>query len=73
MREVDRLDGVIEYLLSLSRAGRRAARPTRSTSARRRARQLAREWGGEVTIANRGDGGARAVVVLPGDREAVPS
>jgi two-component system sensor histidine kinase MprB len=32
------------------------------------ARQLAREWGGEVTLANRLGGGARAVVVLPGDR-----
>jgi two-component system, OmpR family, sensor kinase len=29
------------------------------------ARQLAREWGGEVTISNRRDGGARAVIVLP--------
>ncbi|MEA2294065.1 MAG: hypothetical protein QOE86_1704, partial [Solirubrobacteraceae bacterium] len=34
------------------------------------ARQLAREWGGDVTIASRRDGGARAVVVLPGDRSA---
>ena len=36
------------------------------------ARQLARDWGGEVTLANRRGGGARAVVVLPGDRAAAP-
>jgi two-component system, OmpR family, sensor kinase len=35
------------------------------------ARRLARDWGGDVMLANRPHGGARAVVVLPGDREAV--
>jgi signal transduction histidine kinase len=33
-------------------------------------RQLARDWDGEVTLANRRGGGARAVVVLPGERVA---
>jgi two-component system, OmpR family, sensor kinase len=35
------------------------------------ARRLAREWGGDVMLGNRSHGGARAVVVLPGDREPV--
>ncbi|MEA2126829.1 MAG: hypothetical protein QOI80_3611 [Solirubrobacteraceae bacterium] len=34
------------------------------------ARRLARDWGGDVALVNRPDGGARAVVILPGDREA---
>jgi len=32
------------------------------------ARELARRWGGEVTLANRADGGARAVVTVPAVR-----
>jgi signal transduction histidine kinase len=30
------------------------------------ARELARRWGGEVTLANREGGGARATVTIPG-------
>jgi signal transduction histidine kinase len=38
------------------------------------ARQLAREWGGEVTLTNRRDGGARAVAVLPARvKEEIPT
>jgi signal transduction histidine kinase len=29
------------------------------------ARELARRWGGEVTLANRDNGGARATVTIP--------
>jgi signal transduction histidine kinase len=29
------------------------------------ARELARRWGGDVTLANREDGGARAIVTVP--------
>ena len=34
---------------------------------------LARRWGGQVTIANRPDGGARAEVRLPATEDALPS
>jgi signal transduction histidine kinase len=34
------------------------------------ARRLARDWGGDVTLVNRGGGGARAVVILPAEVHA---